>query len=450
MNSPLSLYLSFVLTSIRNEDASNFRNCITINPGVNEGSLRSSFPEPSEFDLYPLPEKFRPIVKNYLKLMKSIYILNDIDSSLNDLNEMVNNLNRAADTQTNWINPALINASTELINVYQVKQKSNPDVEQQQEDDGTTASTSTSSSSLEKLATTINNSFKLSLNDKNLDLKQSKRTDIYFFLGNLIKIYFKLGKLELAKSVEKALKGTRFDLPPLDNPIPSKKKHSVTYLYYSAMLSLDDSNFVDTESKLVTAMNLLSYYKEPKFITKHMEMILMILIPLRLYNNSLLPTQLTWEKFPNLKFVYKDCLFKAIIKGDLKSFEKCQSRFQILFLKRHLYLLVENLKSLCYLQLVKKVAKIFSQLSEDKTSTHIVPLSAFQVGLEVSTNWKRDQNNSYVAIDPSQPYSQHLDEIECILANLIFEGKIKGYISHGNKCIVLSKTNAFPTQVVRL
>ena len=37
-----------------------------------------------------------------------------------------------------------------------------------------------------------------------------------------------------------------------------------------------------------------------------------------------------------------------------------------------------------------------------------------------------------------------LDETECILANLIYEGKIKGYISHQHQKLVISKANAFP------
>ena len=43
-----------------------------------------------------------------------------------------------------------------------------------------------------------------------------------------------------------------------------------------------------------------------------------------------------------------------------------------------------------------------------------------------------------------------LDEIECILANLIYRGYIRGYISHTKRVLVLSKTNAFPTNAVIL
>lgn len=36
-----------------------------------------------------------------------------------------------------------------------------------------------------------------------------------------------------------------------------------------------------------------------------------------------------------------------------------------------------------------------------------------------------------------------IDELECILANLIFQNSIKGYIAH-KRCVVLSKADPFP------
>ena len=36
------------------------------------------------------------------------------------------------------------------------------------------------------------------------------------------------------------------------------------------------------------------------------------------------------------------------------------------------------------------------------------------------------------------------DEVECLLANLIYKGFIKGYISHAHRTMVLSKAQPFP------
>lgn len=41
-----------------------------------------------------------------------------------------------------------------------------------------------------------------------------------------------------------------------------------------------------------------------------------------------------------------------------------------------------------------------------------------------------------------------LDEIECILANLIYQGLIRGYLSHAKRTLVLSKRDPFPVSAV--
>lgn len=46
------------------------------------------------------------------------------------------------------------------------------------------------------------------------------------------------------------------------------------------------------------------------------------------------------------------------------------------------------------------------------------------------------------AIDPAADVD--IDEIECLLANLIFKGNIRGYIAHEKRILVLSKDNPFP------
>ena len=38
-----------------------------------------------------------------------------------------------------------------------------------------------------------------------------------------------------------------------------------------------------------------------------------------------------------------------------------------------------------------------------------------------------------------------LEETECIVANMIFDNKIKGYISHEHQKVVLSKKDPFPS-----
>ena len=60
--------------------------------------------------------------------------------------------------------------------------------------------------------------------------------------------------------------------------------------------------------------------------------------------------------------------------------------------------------------------------------THQIPIDALLIALK---------HNELKEID--------LDETQCIVSNLIYEGKIKGYLSLQHKKLVVSKQNAFPS-----
>lgn len=449
----LQQYIIDVKSAISNEDSIKLKDLISIRPQGEEGIKRSQFDIPSSADVSVLPERFQSVVTSYIQLLKLVYIQSDIKAAFKDLNTLTTNLIRAAESQTNWINLPLINACKELISVYQVQQKNFPDEEPVNDIvvDAAATETGKASPTLELLVTTINKAFKLSLTDKTLELEHSKRRDIYFFLGCLLQLYFKMGKLELAKSVQKAIKGTRLLLPNfstkkrkkgLASPI-SSRWYEVSYLYYSALLYLDDMDFVQAEERLSTAFALISYYSDKEAASKHTERILLILIPLKLHNSRLTPSQELWDEFPTLREIYRDNLFKAVYNGNLQQFDECCNRYRMLFLKKYLFLLIEQLRPLCYLKLTRKVCLIYKELNKDPKTDHIVPLSAIQVAFEMSGFYGE-------TIDFSErSFYYTLDALECILANLIVTGRIKGYISHSNKCIVLSRATPFPPQVIK-
>ncbi|CAH6722558.1 protein Csn12p homolog [[Candida] jaroonii] len=427
----LSEFIGDVRDALKKHNAAALCKFLEINPQDNKGPLIARFNDPNDFDLYEIDERFRNVIKSYIKLMKSIYLVNDIKKSFEDYNEMVIQLNRYAELQTNWINLTLMKCCKELIGIYSVMEKSFPE-EIKNNNQSNEIFTDRKQSALEILANTINKSFKLSLNDKNLDLSQSKRIDIYFFLSILIKIYFKLGNIELAKSIEKALKGTRFELPAFNKKLKDKAS-AITYLYYSSILSLEDSDFKSSQSKLESALNLLSYYQDISRVKKNHQKILILLLPLKLYNDKKIPKDIIWKQFPTLKYLYKDNLFEFILKGQIFQLNNFIIKVQAFLLKSNLYLLFENLKRLCMISLIKKTVHIHQSLNEDTKTNHIIPFSAFNVTITYSTHGKSQKD-----------YTENFDEIECILASLIADGFIKGYLSHSNKCIVLSKTVPFP------
>lgn len=430
-------YIQDFAQAISFENGSKLKHLLTINPVNGEGPERARFADPSDIDLYPVTEKFHPVIRCYLTAMRSIYISSDINTSFYHLNDLVVALNRAAETQSNWVCPALINCSDELISLFQVRAKQKSNLDHQSSKEAVTES-------LELIAATINKSFKICLTDKTLDFAVSKKACIHFFLAALIKIYFKLNKLELAKSMEKALMGTGLALPTIVNSPVEYRKHIVTYLYFSALLSLDESDFEFAETKLLTAMQFLSCYKKQAKVAAQAEKILLLLMPLKLYNSRATLPATTSANFKNIDYIYTQNLLKAVKTGNLRQFQECTQKFQKIFLKRHIYLLVVHSKHLCYLRLIQRTVRLFAELNT--TSPHIVPLSAIQLAIEFST--KNSQNIEGGLLVPeslaSQNYSVSAEEVECILANLIHKKWVKGYISHSNRCIVLLKTDAFP------
>lgn len=90
------------------------------------------------------------------------------------------------------------------------------------------------------------------------------------------------------------------------------------------------------------------------------------------------------------------------------------------FCRQGTYLLLERCKTVCYRSLFKRIHLIFNK--------SLIPLD------QVVAAFK------WLTID------MDIDEVECILANLIYRGVIRGYIAHTKRMLVLSKSNAFPVE----
>lgn len=405
-------YIQAFTRAVDTRNSNKLRQLLSINPGAKKGAEIALFLDPSDVDLYLVAEKFQPVVGGYFKVMRAVYGASDIDATFSELTQLVMHLNRAAETQTNWICPAMIGCSNELLLVYQVRAKQRRDKE-----DGSVRA-------LEQVADTINRAFKICLTDKNPDMAELKKACIHFFLALLIKIYFKLNRLELAKSMEKALIGTGLAIPTIVNSPVQYRKHVITYLYYSALLLLDDADYLLAEAKLLTALEFLLCYDLPDKVELQTEKLLMLVVPLKLYNHGETLPAPVWDRFPRLAFLYRDNLFEAVRTGNLANYNRCLGRFRAVLLKRHLYLLAVQMKRLCLRNVFRRGCAVYGETAE---RGHIVPLAALQAAMECSGG-----------------EAVCAEEVECGLANLIAAKQVKGYLSHGNQCIVLLKTEPFP------
>jgi hypothetical protein len=91
------------------------------------------------------------------------------------------------------------------------------------------------------------------------------------------------------------------------------------------------------------------------------------------------------------------------------------------YIQKGVYLLLERLQMYVYRTLFKRACKIVSSI----TASSKIRLPFLQTALHTS------------GVDMG------MDEVECILANLIHRKMIKGYLSHEPAFLVLSKTQPF-------
>lgn len=241
-------------------------------------------------------------------------------------------------------------------------------------------------------------------------MELSRKWGVYFFIGELFKIYFKLGKRSLAKSVVKVLKSVTVDIPLLEQ---YPKSHSCTFLYYYGVLHFIDEDYSKAKENLEKCLNICH-----KDSIRNQELVLLYLIPTRLLHNNTLPSDKLWKTYPRLKLIYKD-LIDSIINSDLKKFDELFKQKQSLFIKKYLYLSIEKLRFLVVARLAQKVHKIVG-------SPPRMPFSDFQLGLKI------------------QGFYYEQEEVECFLTTMIYRGYLKGYLSKEYKKVILSKTDPFP------
>lgn len=115
-------------------------------------------------------------------------------------------------------------------------------------------------------------------------------------------------------------------------------------------------------------------------------------------------------------------LGQAIKRGDLAAYTHLMDEFRVTFIHHGVYLVLEQARSIAYRNLFRRV-----YLIQDTSRLNLV---SFQVALE------------------SLGEVISVEEVECIVANLIYQNRIKGYISHEKKFLIVSKSDPFPISAV--
>ena len=118
-------------------------------------------------------------------------------------------------------------------------------------------------------------------------------------------------------------------------------------------------------------------------------------------------------------------MVEAVRSGNVRQLDTALEKFQGEFIRQGTFLILEKLRAAVYRTLFKKLHLIHAQKSPDKANQ--VSLSLFAAALK----WCGSDMD--------------IDEVECVVANLIHRRFIKGYISHKSRVVVLSKADPFPS-----
>ncbi|MQL71942.1 hypothetical protein Taro_004244 [Colocasia esculenta] len=240
--------------------------------------------------------------------------------------------------------------------------------------------------------------------------KGPKRVGALYVTCQLFKIYFKLGTVHLCRSVIRSIETARiFDF----EEFPLRDK--VTYMYYTGRLEVYNENFLAADQKLMYALSHCDVRREA-----NIRMILKYLVPVKL-SLGILPKTRLLEKYNLVEYA---SVVQALKRGDVRLLRHALLDHEDRFLRSGVYLVLEKLELQVYQRLMKKIYILQKQKD---------PSKAHQVKLEVVVKALR-----WLEMD------MDIDEVECMMAILIYKNLMKGYFAHKSKVVVLSKQDPFP------
>lgn len=232
----------------------------------------------------------------------------------------------------------------------------------------------------------------------------SKRIGMIYIINQLFKAYFRINKLHLCKPLIRALDNANiFDQCTL--------AQRITYNYYLGVKTLFDL-------KIAEAERLLDFVFENCYpgSRKNIRLTLIFLIPIKMLLGRMPSSQLL-NKYNLTQF---GDIKSAVISGRIGDLDNAIETHSDFLWRYGIYLIIERLRPIALRNLIKKVAKL--------ADSHLVDIQLVLAAVRL--------------VQPDEDVK--IEEVHCIISNLIYEGKIKGYLSIGHQKVVLSKTNPFP------
>ncbi|KAL6309779.1 hypothetical protein BKA93DRAFT_850285 [Sparassis latifolia] len=262
--------------------------------------------------------------------------------------------------------------------------------------------------SMEEAARIISKAFSSCVTDRQSPYAESRKWGVYYVVGLILKCYFRVKRISLSKNILRAIDANP-DIPPLS---AYPRSHQVTYRYYIGMLSFLNEDYAKSEQELT-----LAFYNCYTGAHSNQERILTYLIPLRILRGHL-PSRELLDRFPVLDDLYSPFI-AAIRTGDIKVYDASLDKFERRLVDLNVWLTLEKARELCIRGLFRRV-----WIASQKATR--IPVSMFHTSLHMS------------GMDVS------VEEAECLVANMIYKGFMRGYISHEKQMVVVANTNAFP------
>ncbi|OCF32617.1 COP9 signalosome complex subunit 12 [Kwoniella heveanensis BCC8398] len=394
----LQQYVNSFLDPLRSEDAKSLTRLLSCH-GKTARGLADTVGAIDDRRLansgHSLPEPWDGIAIRHCAVVYSLYKTHDFQQAYTHQNALLSLFYRWFQDQSSWVLPVLYMLLQDLRDLAE------------QADQANYASTG-KMPSIEECTRTVSKAFSMCATDRTFKGSESRRNGVYHVACLSLKCYFKVGKPNLCKNIIRAVTSDP-KTPPIDEaPLPDQ----VTWHFYLGMLA-----FLNGEDKKAGEELSWALLHCPADAKRNQELILTYLIPLHLSHGSL-PSPTLLSLHPRLNELFSPFII-AIKSGDVREYDERLDWAQMRLVGMSTYLVVERAREGCLRMLFKK-----AWIASDKSSR--IPISTFQLALELHG----------VKVDS--------DEVECMVANMIYRGFIKGYISHEKQMVVLAKTNPFP------
>ena len=245
-----------------------------------------------------------------------------------------------------------------------------------------------------------------------------KRGAALHTITQLFKIYFRLNTLRLCKNLVKAFEGQQGVQPSAGGGRGVDGAYA-TYKFYVGRLAMFEERFGEADGDLTQSlMHCLPGH------ASNAARVLRYLIPVKLMAG----------KVPKVKFLNRyglsneyGTLSRSVRLGHVEQFNADLRSQARVYIRRGNYLTLERLRLMVYRNLLRHVHHVHKQVVGEGSATSFqVPLVLFSIALDF--------------VGGSLP----AEELECIVAGLIYSRFVKGYISHSKQTLVLSKINPFP------